>query len=147
MLPIIGLAVLAIATVALSGCQDGTVVANGILRVEGEPPAPGRLSLNPIGGGTRAFAVVTEDGKFALRTAETARGAYPGEYLAVFQNSLDEKTKQRAAKLTGPGFDASGLTVIYESPKDTPIVIPEEGSEELSIDIRDKHGWNFSLTE
>ena len=133
--------------VAAAGCDQGTVVANGHVMVEGQPVSSGRLSLTPLGGGPRAFSAVAEDGAFSLRATGEARGAVPGSYRVFFQQPLDAQTRTRIARKVAGQLAPDELTVSYRSPRDKSLVIPESGDESLVIDIRQDEGWTRSLNE
>ncbi|MEX2092082.1 MAG: hypothetical protein WD971_05365 [Pirellulales bacterium] len=132
---------------ATSGCGDGTVPANGHLSIEGQRASGGRLMLTRIGGGPQAFSLVTEEGEFALRASGDARGAFPGSYRVSFHHPLDPKSRGQFARELKGELAVDELTESFRGPRDTPFVIPEEGDENLAIDVRQSAGWTRSLNE
>jgi hypothetical protein len=137
----------ALLILAAVGCGDGTVDATGRVTIEGQPAAGGRLTLSPIGGGSRAFCLVTEEGEFALRARSDASGAVPGSYRITFRQPLDADSRARLASELAGQFAVDNMTVMYFGPSDQPLVIPEAGSQDLAIDIRQEHGWTRSVSE
>jgi hypothetical protein len=127
------------------GCgRDGSVAARGIVTVEGQAAATGRLLLTPVGEGKRANSLVGEQGEFALRT-DGADGSYPGSYQVLFSREL--VADGTAAPPGGGAVPVGELTVLYQSPPGAPIVIPAEGAEQLAIEIRSESGWTRSISE
>jgi hypothetical protein len=140
-------AVLLLFVVFLAGCRDGAVVANGRVLIDGAPAPVGRLTLNPVGAGIRAYALVEDDGAFVLQSNDGAQGANPGQYHVVFQHRLDERTRSLVGGQVGGELTADEITVIYRSPKDKPYAIPESNTEELVIDVRRQQGWERLFSE
>lgn len=133
--------------VTFAGCHDGTVEAKGQVIVDGNPAARGRLTLSPVGGGERAFAMVADDGTFSLMTSEGAEGAIPGAYRANFQQVLDAKTRSILANQLSDEISAGEINVLYENKNGDPVMIPESGTDNLEIDIRENLGWKRFFSE
>jgi hypothetical protein len=130
-----------------TGCDDGSVPVQGHVFVDGQPVSGGRLSLNPKGKGARAYSLVDEQGAFALRATGGAKGAFPGQYRAFFQQPLDDRTRAQMARELAGQITVSELTLSYRSPKSELIVIPETGADDLVIDIRPDRGWTRNLND
>ena len=126
---------------AAAGCGGDTVVATGHVMIEGKPATGGRLSLTPVGGGSRAFAAVAEDGAFVLRSTEDPAGIPPGSYRVFFRQPLDAQMRQVIARDLAGEIAPDELMVGYRGPRDEPLVVPEGGDEKLLIDIRRQQGW------
>ncbi|MGD9635459.1 MAG: hypothetical protein AB7G28_00505 [Pirellulales bacterium] len=136
-----------IASMLLSGCSDGTVVANGRVLVEGQPSKGGRLTLSPVGGGPRAFSLVTDDGQFALRSRSDSLGAKPGTYLVSYDRPIDPATRESLKRELRGQLSPDDFTEVFTGPRDKPLVIPEQGSDELTIDIRHSAGWTRDMSD
>ena len=138
----------AVFVMLLSGCNDGTVVVKGRVLVEGEPVTNGQLILSPVGKGPRAFGMVDESGAFQLISSESKKGCLPGSYSVLFKHQLELDEKKLARlKRQAPGITAEELTVSHKSPRKQPIVIPEDGLEDLQIDIRSNEGWRRLVSD
>ena len=131
----------------LAGCGDGTVTVRGHVLVDGQPATGGRLSLNPVTKGPRAFSMVTDEGEFALRASGGAKGAFPGQYRVFFQQPLDAATRSRLARELAGQLSVDELTLSYRSPRDKTVEIPETGTQDLVIDIRPEQGWTRTLND
>lgn len=132
---------------SLTGCNDGTVVANGRVLVEGLPTKGGRLTLSPVGGGPRAFSLVTDEGQFALRMRSDSLGAMPGNYLVSYNRPVDAATRQILARELRNQLAVDDFTETFDGPRDKPLVVPEQGSEELTVDIRHSQGWTRDISD
>lgn len=129
------------------GCGERTVVANGHILVEGEPASGGRLSLSPTGDGPRAHSIVGDDGSFVLQTSQGTAGAFPGDYRVTFQHQLDQRARKLVANRVRGELDVDEINVIYRSARDKPFAIPDAGSDELILDIRQDLGWERFFSE
>jgi len=134
------------ALLAMPGCRDGTVVANGHVLIEGAPASGGRLMLMPVAGGMRAFSLVDENGAFALRMGDTL-GAIPGEYRLALDQPLDAKSRAEFAKELAGQLSVDDMTVIYRGPRDKALVIPATGDTNLVIDVRKNEGWTHAISD
>jgi hypothetical protein len=131
----------------IAGCNDGTVTARGRVLVDGQPVSGGRLSLNPVVKGPRAFSLVTTEGEFALRATGGAKGAFPGHYHVFFQQPPNEATRARLARELAGQISIDELTLSYRSPNGETILIPDTGADDLVIDIRSDRGWTRNLND
>lgn len=140
-------AILLLGVVFLAGCDSGAVPVSGTISLEGEPLVNGRIILSPLEKGPKAYGVLA-DGKFQLRCDESKEGAMPGSYraLVTYQPELSDLQKSKLGRMAS-GLDAAELTISHSSPKKVPIVIPEEGTDSLAIDIRDKDGWRKIISD
>lgn len=137
---------MACAIIALAaGCSGGEgVTATGKVTIEGEAATGGRLSIVPVGKGVRGESLVAEDGSFAFRS-QGAPGALPGSYHVVYTRSLGADGRTFRAGINQASTDEQ--SVIYQSPPDRPLVIPEDGAEQLTVDIRKVLGWTRDVSE
>jgi hypothetical protein len=131
----------------IAGCSEVTVPAQGSVSIEGKSAPPGRLTLNPVGEGERAYAVVGSDGLFALRTSDWQMGAVPGDYRVVFQHPVGEQDRTSLTERVAGELSASEVNIVYRSAADQPFVIPDSGSEDLKIEIRQSGGWKRYVSE
>ena len=139
--------ILLLSTCVLVGCDDGSVVVQGTVTVDGEPLTNGRLMFRPIdGNGQNAYGLVSSSGKFQLRSAESKNGAFPGTYrVMVIHKPEITKKQQQSLKRQAAGLALEELTVNYASPKDLELVIPAEGTESLDLTISRKKGWEKTI--
>jgi hypothetical protein len=130
-----------------SGCGEVTVPASGRVSIDGKSAPLGRLTLNPVGEGQRAYAVVGSNGLFALRTSEGDMGAVPGDYRVVFQHPVGEQDRVSLTEKVAGELSTSEVTIVYRSAADQPFVIPDSGSDDLEIEIRQSSGWKRYVSE
>lgn len=122
------------------GCNDGSVLVKGSVSVDGEALESGRMIFSPVkGDGKQGLAAIQPDGTFQLRGGDSKTGAFPGTYRVTITQkpTLSDEQRKKISKQAA-GLTVDELTVSYISPKDTPIVIPESGSDDLSIEITTK---------
>lgn len=132
--------------VMASGCGSDLVPAQGELLVDGQPANGGQLFLTPVAGGSRAAAMVSPEGTFALRM-EGEAGVLPGDYHVSYRHAMDKSTQERLAKQLAGRLTSSEMTVSYTSPRDAPLTVPASGSETLKIEIRPSLGWSRNLSD
>ena len=131
-----------------AGCDNGAVPVSGTIALEGEPLANGRIILNPTEKGPKAYGLIDADGKFRLQCDDSKKGAMPGSYraLVTYHPELSKTQKSKLNRMAS-GLDVGELTISHSSPKKKPIVIPEDGTDSLAIDIRDKDGWRKIISD
>lgn len=135
-----------LALVSFCGCSDDTVIVKGTVTMDGEAVDGGELFLNPVGEGPRAFALVNPEGQFQLVATGSNRGAFPGTYHVLYRNKVKlDARKQATLKRQAAGLDTSELMIRLQSPRKSPIVIPEAGTDDLVIAISRKEGWEQSI--
>lgn len=139
---------LVLTTSLLVGCDDGTVVVKGNVEVDGELATNGQLVLNPVGKGPRGFGHITEDGSFQLLSPGSKKGIPPGSYHVLYKHhpQLSDKARRTIEKRAA-GLSIDELSVSYLSPKKEPVVVPEEGTENLQIAINRKDGWTKIVSD
>ena len=116
--------------------------------MDGESVDNGQLILNPTGEGPKAIGIVTSDGTFRLTAPGSKHGAFPGKYHVLFKHNLEltDKVRKRLERQIA-GLDLKELSVSYSSPRKEPLEIPEEGAEELVIDIDSESGWRRIISD
>ncbi|QDS96932.1 hypothetical protein HG15A2_01910 [Adhaeretor mobilis] len=100
--------------------------------------------LMPVGKGERSVSLVFEQGDFALHT-EGDLGAKPGTYRVIYRTELDaDKLHPTLPKEKGLPQET---IVIYHSPQTPPLTIPQNGTEELVVNIDKRTGWTRTLSD
>jgi hypothetical protein len=145
-----GLATLLLWT-AVVGCSDGGFVPlEGSVSIEGQPVSGGRLSIVPqtgsVGGGKPAAGLVDEQGRFALRTGNDQPGVLPGSYRVLFRQEFSAQDSG-SPRGTGNQPAAAEMTLMYQSAKEKPLVVPDAGLQSVAIDIRAADGWKRTVSE
>ena len=72
--------IIAIGFVAIAGC-GGTydASAHGTVTLEGKPVPRGMVSFHPVSGGPAAYAMISDDGQYVIRTGRE-EGLPAGDY-------------------------------------------------------------------
>jgi len=132
-----------LALLALSGCGNGTVTANGHITIEGKPASGGRLSLTPVGGGPRAFSLIDKDGAFALRSGDDSLGAVPGSYYVFLDQPLDEQTRRQYARELAGQLDVNQFSFTFECPRDKPRGVGDREADAVDVALA-RHAGNVA---
>jgi hypothetical protein len=109
--------------------------------IEGKP-AVGRLLLTPVGTGKQSNSIIAADGAFHLYT-DAEEGANPGTYHAL----IKVDPERLIANGAGDAETDGGRTLIYESPRQDPVVIPDAGADEMLIEISPEGGWTKNWSD
>ena len=133
--------------IALSGCKNAAIKSEGRVLIEGEPATNGKLMLNPVGEGAKAFSMVDDTGAFKLRTIGGGEGVLPGEYTVFFQRTLSEEQQKPSDSRAATMARLDEVTLNYRAPKDKTVNIQPDQKDELIIDIREQDGWKISVSD
>jgi hypothetical protein len=103
----------------------------------------GRLILIPQGSGERAESLIDEDGAVRPRTKGIV-GVKPGTYRMTLMRPLsdEENSRDRIGDLP-----PDEIVVMYQSPADASLAIPESGTTDLEINVEKTSGWTRRVTD
>lgn len=123
------------------GAYDSTV--SGAVTLDGKTVNRGTVAFHPTAGGPAAYARVSEDGSYYVRTGRE-EGLPAGEYIATIV--ANEPPAESHSKLGGPPPPGKSITPRwYRSMKTSGLRFKvEPGSNEFNLELTSQPppGWN-----